>query len=263
MIGSEAAAWRLLKDISDEYQAVLGEKLVGVYAHGSLVFGCFHWAVSDIDFLVVVEEEPTAYQKEQLIRALLERTVEAPQKGFEMSVVCQEHLNPFAYPTPFCLHFSNTHLEACRKDLSGYCRRMRGTDRDLAAHCMVTHGKGRAVAGKPISDVFGEVPREAYLDSIRMDVEDARNEMQTNPVYMALNLCRVLAAVRDDLVLSKKEGGEWACSHIDNQWLGLIGKAIDAYSNGVAFEANADQKCGFAEYMLDEIAGFDVKRSNP
>ena len=49
--GSRALA--LLDTVAGRYEEILGKNLVGIYAHGSLAFGCFSWERSDIDFLVV------------------------------------------------------------------------------------------------------------------------------------------------------------------------------------------------------------------
>lgn len=81
---------------------------------------------------------------------------------------------------------------------------MHGTDPDLAAHFTVIRSVGRALWGKPISAVFGDVPREAYLRSILADVSGAENDVAS--VYIVLNLCRVLAYAQDGMVLSKAAG---------------------------------------------------------
>ena len=246
-------ARKLLDDIAGQYGQLLGTNLIGVYEHGSLSFGCFTWKVSDIDFLVVVRREPGQQEKEEMIRLLMDRLPDAPEKGFEMSVICGRHLRPFVYPTPFSLHYSNAHLEACRADISGYCRSMNGEDKDLAAHCMVTKEKGRRVRGAEIDEVFGEVPRKDYLDSILGDVENACGEIEENPVYVSLNLCRVLAAIEEDAVLSKDEGGRWGLQRLDDQWKGFIHKALNAYSGGAAMKTDPDEARRFAGHMLERI----------
>lgn len=248
-----ADARALLDEVAAEYREILKENLVGIYEHGSLSFGCFSWAVSDIDFLAVVRRELRQDEKEVLIRALLKRREYAPQKGFEMSVVLSEHLKPFVYPTPFELHYSESHLNAVREDLSAYCARMHGCDRDLAAHCTVTRAKGRTVIGEAIERVFGEVPREDYIDSIRFDVENAEKDILENPVYAALNLCRVLAAAKEGLILSKQEGGEWGCEKLDGRWKKLLQGALSAYSGADGLRMNGAEAREFAEYMLGEI----------
>lgn len=194
----------LLHRIKITYQSILNEKLVGIYIHGSIAFGCFRWDVSDIDFLVVVKEKLNQEEKEALISELLALDNECPPKGFEMSVICQDACGCFQYPTPFELHFSNAHKEFALQDLAQYCRRMQGTDKDLAAHCMVIRKVGITLCGKKISEVFGEVSKEAYIDSICADIQDARTDIIENPVYIILNLCRVLAFKRDGYVLSSR-----------------------------------------------------------
>ena len=243
----------LLQETAGEFQKILKENLVGIYEHGSLSFGCFRWEASDIDFLAVVRRPLTLAEKEGMICTLLERRERAPDKGFEMSVVLQEHLKPFVYPTPFELHYSEGHLESVRKDLAGYCAGMQGTDRDLAAHCTVVRAKGRTVVGEKIGDVFGEVPRSAYLDSILFDVESAEEEILENPVYTALNLCRVLAAAKENLVLSKAEGGRWGMNMPDGRWREFVRSALSAYENGTVFQPEAEAARQFARTMLAEI----------
>ena len=227
-----AEAWELLRTIAREYHAVLGDALTGVYAHGSMAFGCYNPSESDMDFLVVVEREPTDVQKQHLLEILLYLDEFAPAKGFEMSVVLAADCAAPVHPVPFCLHFSNAHKEACRKDMPAYIQRMKGTDPDLAAHFTVTRAVGKAVWGKPVEEVFAPVPREAYLDSIRADVAEAVEDVAANPVYVILNLCRVLAAIRDGAVLSKAQGGAWGLENLPPEHHGVIRAALEAYETG-------------------------------
>lgn len=244
----------LLYETAEEYREVLGENLVGIYEHGSLSFGCFRWKVSDIDFLAVVKRPLSQEEKERLIRILLQKADRAPEKGFEMSVLPEGGVKPFVYPTPFELHYSEYHRERAVKDLTEYVRSMNGTDRDLAAHCTVTLAKGRTVLGEEIDKVFGEVPWEAYLDSIRYDIENAAEDILENPVYMTLNLCRVLAAVRERLVLSKEEGGCWALKELDSRCHATVSGALSAYARDERFLPDAAALKDFADGMLAEIA---------
>ncbi|MBQ8834642.1 MAG: DUF4111 domain-containing protein [Oscillospiraceae bacterium] len=242
----------LLARIKESYATILGPKLTGIYVHGSLAFGCFRWEVSDIDFLAVVTEPLTQAEKERLISSLLELDIYAPPKGFEMSVVLEAVCNPFVYPTPFELHFSNAHKARCRENLSEYCRTMNGTDKDLAAHVTVIRHVGRTLLGKPIEEVFAEIPKAAYWDSIRGDVQEAEEEIAEQPVYYILNLCRVLAFLKDGLVLSKSQGGQWGMEHCP-EYRELIGNALTAYEGTTAFRAEETALRDFAVTMLEEI----------
>ena len=90
----------LLLAIKTRFQTVLGKTLTGIYIHGSLAFGCFHWERSDIDFLVVVKEPMSQTEKEALLCELLILDKNAPPKGLEMSVLLERDCRIFCYPTP-------------------------------------------------------------------------------------------------------------------------------------------------------------------
>lgn len=242
----------LLQEICSAYRAVLGGKLDGFYVHGSLAFGCFTWATGDLDFIACVNAPLTQPEKEALVRLLLDRTPDAPPKGFEMSVVLTEHCRHFIHPTPFELHFSNAHKARAEADLAAYCREMHGTDPDLAAHFTVLHHVGLTLYGPPVREVFGEVPRGAYLDSILQDVADAAEAIAANPVYCTLNLCRVLAYLREGCVLSKEQGGQWGLAHLPEGYHPLLRDALDSYRTGAAFTETA-LLTEFARAQLTEI----------
>ena len=103
-------AEELLVRIQTEMAAILRQNLAGVYLHGSLAFGCFHPAVSDIDFIVVVREPLVHEVKKELLQAVLKLDAFAPAKGLEMSVVLSDHCRHFVYPTPYEFHYSRWFL---------------------------------------------------------------------------------------------------------------------------------------------------------
>lgn len=188
---------RLLHEIRRTHMEILGENLVGLYLHGSIAFGCFNPQKSDVDYIAAVRESLAPDTRLRLLEAIYRLNREAPAKGLEMSAVLLQYCRDFVYPTPFELHFSNAHRSAYARDPSGFAAAMRGTDPDLAAHFTVLRHKGIALCGPPVSSIFGAVPWENYLDSICADIADAETAVQSDPVYVLLNLCRVLAAVRE------------------------------------------------------------------
>lgn len=52
------------------------------------------------------------------------------------------------------------------------------------------------------------------------EMQDMQRKLQDK---LILNLARVLAYLKDGLVLSKKEGGEWGINHIPEMYHGLMG----------------------------------------
>lgn len=245
----------ILQVIKKKYNAILQEKLVGIYVHGSIAFGCFNWDKSDIDFLVVVNKQLTQNEKEVLISELLSLDEECPAKGLEMSVVLADVCKPFVYPTPFELHFSNFHKERAKADLAEYCKNMNGVDKDLAAHMMVIHAVGITLCGQVIEDVFAPVPKTDYIDSIYNDIACAEEDILEDSVYAILNLCRVLAYLRDDRVLSKSQGGEWGLRYLSPKYHPTIRNAMETYEGLGDFTEKAMLQ-EFAKDMLENIRGY-------
>ena len=79
---------------------------------------------------------------------------------------------------------------------------------------------------------FADVPVQDYIDSIWNDIAEAEEEITDNPMYIILNLARVLAYIKDGLVLSKKEGGEWALNNVHEIYHILIQVCLDRICRG-------------------------------
>lgn len=243
----------LLDRIAGAYREILGEKLTGLYVHGSAAFGCFRWEGSDVDFLAVVREKLTMEEKEKLLSWILSVQQDCPPKGLEMSVVEERFCRAFVYPTPYLFHFSYAHLERCRRDPAEFCAGMHGTDPDLAAHFTVTRAVGHTLYGPPAAELFAPVPEKDYLDSLLYDVQNMEEEITDTPVYCILNLCRVLAFCREGAVLSKADGGTWGLAHLEPVWHDIIRQASDAYTKGTPVQAEPETLRRFAERCMREI----------
>lgn len=235
-------------------ERILKSKLTGVYLHGSAAMGCFQPKKSDLDFLVVVREPMTDREKRAYMDMVVRLSEEGPAKGIEMSVVTRDVCNPFVYPTPFLLHWSAMHAEWYRRDPEDYIRKMNGTDRDLAAHFTVIRNRGRCLYGLPVREAFGEVPEKDYLDSIRNDVSGAEEAIAGNPMYMILNLARVLAYLKEKTILSKREGGEWGLNHLPEEYSPLLHAALQEYTDGADVRYDPEEAGRYAAYMLERIA---------
>ncbi|MBQ6551243.1 MAG: DUF4111 domain-containing protein [Lachnospiraceae bacterium] len=249
----------LLNRFTEGARSLLGENLSGIYLHGSAVMGCFNPAKSDLDLIVVVRKPVPDDVKRAFMDLVLALDAEAPAKGIKMSVVTQDVCDPFVYPTPFDLHYSRGHTAWYLRDPEEYIEKMKGTDKDLAAHFTVIRGRGKCLYGFPIGDVFGEVPERDYLDSIWNDICGAEEDIAEDTMYLTLNLTRVLAYLREKTVLSKKEGGEWGLSQLSEEYHPLISAALREYETGEQPEYDLELAKTYASYMLREIQdGFTI-----
>jgi len=244
----------LLHKFVSSSKEILGYNLTGIYLHGSAVMGCFNPEKSDLDLIVVVKDEIPEDEKRRFMDIVVELNKQAPAKGLELSIVREEVCNPFVYPTPFELHFSVAHLNWYQSNPQDYIEKMKGTDRDLAAHFTIIYHRGQVLYGKEISEVFAPVPKEDYLDSIWGDIENAPEEIAENPMYLTLNLCRVLAYKKEGLIVSKQEGGEWGLKNVDGPaFRALIEAALKEYQSNEAMVFGEAAAKEFAEVTIREI----------
>lgn len=219
------------------FVSLLGPNLVGIYLHGSLATGCFNPQCSDIDLLVIVRDSMPVSTKRVLASWLLTELVNpAP---IELSVLTQDQLSPWQYPTPFEFHISSDWRERFLTVLAGDGWPLwvdeTARDADLAAHITVTHARGVCLYGPAITAVFPVVPALDHLASILADVLDPHcglGEDMPFPVYAILNACRTYAYLQSGAVLSKAEGGAWALTMLPSLHHALIRAALDAYANG-------------------------------
>lgn len=247
--------YKVTTQFTEQAREILGDNLTGIYLHGSAVMGCYNPEKSDIDLIVVVEDSLSDGVKRKFMDMVLSLNEEGPAKGIEMSIVRKADCNPFIYPTPFELHFSAMHIDWYKSNPEDYVTKMKGTDADLAAHFTIIKKRGKCLYGAPIDEVFAEVPKADYIDSIWNDIAEAEDEIADNPMYLILNLARVLAYLQDSLVLSKKEGGEWALKNIPGMYHDLIKAALSEYADAADISYDMNLAKEYAGYMVGKIAG--------
>ena len=236
------------------FQEVLGDKLTGVYLHGSLAAGAFSRAKSDIDLLVVVESSLREEERRRLARLLTSLSERRPiPEDIEMSVILEDDARTFRHPLPFEFHNSAAELAAVLSGMpmpSGARR-----DRDLAAHCTVTRAKGVTLVGKAIREVFGPVPHEDYLDAILDDVDGILegDNITEDPYYGVLNVCRVFQVLEEGegSVPTKSEGGAWALAHLPAEYAPVIRSALAPYEcDDTSPRQDRDRLLAFRDYAL-------------
>ncbi|MED5017370.1 DUF4111 domain-containing protein [Paenibacillus chibensis] len=245
----------VLDRVTDLLKNELAGSLVGVYLHGSMAMGCFNPLHSDVDILVLVKEK----QSEKTYREMAIQLIQLEQelkmaKGFELSVVLVTYAANFIYPTPFEFHYSAYHKEKYLADKNYYCGG--DVDPDLAAHFVVTYDRGVVLFGQPIKEAFQPIDRRFYIDSIKADIDGALEEITDNPVYYVLNLSRVLLYVRESVISSKKEAGEWAVAlpEIPARYKPIIAKCLAKYEDGSeSLHLDEQLLLDYRDYMMKEV----------
>lgn len=235
------------------FQNKLSNSLVGIYLHGSMAMGCFNPNLSDIDLLVIVKDKSSVNTYKSIAKELILIEDELQTaKGFELSVVLEAHILDFIYPTPFEFHYSAFHKEKYKTDNNYFCGGF--NDSDLAAHFVVTYHRGVVLCGKPIKEVFRPVSKQIFIDSIKNDLYDALEGIFDNPVYYVLNICRALHFLKESVISSKREGGEWAVTNVPIEYVDVVTQCLSKYDSKInELRLNEQQLIRFARYMLNEI----------
>lgn len=215
---------RAARTLADDLGLAADGSLVGVCVHGSAVLGDFIPGSSDLDVLVVVEDDVTD--------ALLERITDAlasdrpmPASGLEASVVGRSAAVSPAPPWPFFVHV--TTAPGSGKVVSG--RNQRG-DQDLILHYAVARERGWSATAPPPAELFGALPTSIVLEQIADELRWAASNASAS--YAVLNACRALRFSLERRICSKSEGGEWALARgIEPS---LVAQALAARAKGTS-----------------------------
>jgi len=248
----------ILDKINHSYSDFFGKDLVGIYVHGSLAMGCFNPQSSDIDFLIVVKRSLTLSEKQLLTKSTLRLVADTSEK-LEFSVVTADQLENFTYPTPFEFHYSDSWKQKYIDQTIDL--EITKCDTDLAAHFVITKKCGFVLTGRPIQELFPEIPHKYYLDSIKKDADWSYDNVLKGPNegtckiphYAVLNFCRVLAFMRESLITSKREGGEWGLLNLPAHYHPIIQEALNEY-----IKYNSSKNV--ASKLLKEYTEYCMKR---
>lgn len=242
-------------DLVAIFEDELSDNLVGIYMHGSLAMGCYYRPKSDLDVIVVVQNQLGADIAKKTGIAIAKQADKRPTTGnVELSIITADTARSIPVPVPFELHYSTEWHE---KTLSGDIDYDSSkTDIDLLSHLMYVRQRGVILAGKQIQEVFGKYNWQYFMDAVIDDFEwilEKENILDT-PFYGVLNICRVLQLIGENsrTVHSKEEGGEWGLNNLPPEFHSLIQKALDVYRSSDDI-SEAQRRTGGLAWNKDEL----------
>jgi hypothetical protein len=196
------AAVQVLDDLRDAWSAALGERLLGLYVHGSLVNGDFAPERSDLDVLAVLAADPDGELLKLLAGLHADLDRRHPRWAGRIEV---EYVSVAALPAP------DGHLIA---------RISPGETLHLlpaTTHRRVTwgsvHDSGRALLGPPASELLPAVDPELIRAALLDHVRDWPTwvEQMTAPgaqAYSVLTMCRAVQELLHGRRLSKRRAAD-------------------------------------------------------
>jgi len=213
-----------------QVQAILGEHFRGMYLSGSLALGDFSPHRSDIDFVVVTDENPD---------------------GKVLSALQAMHIRFNASDSPWATEVEAAYIpeNALRRYDPAHARHPhieRGAtetldvqqfDSDWIIQRFILREHGVAVAGPDprtlIDPVLPQDLRQAVITLMNnwwgpMRDEASRLELHAigYQAYAVLTMCRILYTLEMGVVVSKPVAARWAQEILGGRWTGLIERAL-------------------------------------
>jgi streptomycin 3"-adenylyltransferase len=177
--------------------------LRGAYLHGSAALGGWVAERSDVDILLVADDEMDSGRVRAVGELLVAEDAGCSGSGLEVSLVTVDAAARPRPPHAFLLHGSRG-ADGLRlvygTEVSG--------DPDLIMHYVVCRAAGISLYGPPAGELVGPVGRGAVLRYLAAEL-DWGVEHGTES-YVVLNACRALEFFDGGRVISKVAGGEAA-----------------------------------------------------
>jgi Aminoglycoside adenylyltransferase, C-terminal domain len=224
--------------------AILGERLLGVYAGGSFGLRDFDPARSDLDVFAVCRGTVTAEEKRAIVAALRHESLPCPARGLEFVLYPETTARVPSGEAGFVLNLNTGARMAFRVDEKPGTIERHWFPLDRA----IVRASGVALLGPPPEDVFAPIPRSMLLPVIQEALEWHLLPGGSGDDDTVLNACRSLRWLREDVWSSKSEGGAWALEHVDDR--GLVAAALA--SGGRNAGLGRDRVTRFVEGVIAE-----------
>lgn len=248
-----------IDDVCDIWLKYLGDSVLGIYIHGSLVLNCFNEENSDIDILIVTNRKISRDKRLKIANEII--LIDQQPCPLEMSAIWINDLSPWKHPTPCQFHYSDYWTGTYKKLIESeteahFILDDNFEDTDIASHIHVTNQSGICLYGKSIHEIFPVVPVGDFWSSISNDV-DGYDFNAYKPKYFVSNILilgRILSYKKLNRVLSKYEGALWTLSYVPLKYNYIINNALRVWYMGEdLIEYDKDDLENLRQYLINEI----------
>ncbi|HET7017361.1 MAG TPA: aminoglycoside adenylyltransferase domain-containing protein [Streptosporangiaceae bacterium] len=206
--------------LAEEIARCCSGALRGAYLHGSAALGGWVAERSDVDVLLVADDEIGEASVRAVGELLAAADADCPGAGLEVSLVTVDQAATPRAPYMFLLHVAREAADGMRvvygTEVSG--------DPDLIMGYVVCREAGITLYGAPARELVGPVARGVVLRYLASELEWGVEHGTES--YAVLNACRALEYLDGGRVVSKVAGGEAALARGSGP-AGLIGRALE------------------------------------
>lgn len=244
---------QLLDELVAEVRAALGEKLVGLYLAGSLVYGDFDVDHSDIDLLAATTADIDSADFDALQKvhhALINRH---PRWSDRIEI----------------LYMSLAGLKTFRSERSqiavispGEPFNIKDAGREWLMNWYMMREQGRTLFGPPPESIIAPISMDEFIQSVREHAQAWRGwidgvSYRKSQAYAILTMCRTLYSLSTGKQGSKKQAAQWAAQELP-EWSALINSALEWRTaqdeSGVDHAATLPETRQFVEFISGRVA---------
>ena len=226
---------------------VLGSRVVGMYLYGSLAYGDFALERSDIDFVIVTNDEVTGEAVPALEAMHARQTASGTvwAKRLEGSYISQPALRRYEPTDGMRAHINR----------GNFYLGHHGSEWIIHRH--VLREQGVVVAGPCPAGLIDPMPDTELRRSVLGILREWWEPIVQNPVrlrsgeyqaYAIMTMCRALYTLRHGVVATKPVSARWARGELGEEWAPLIDSAL-AWRHNMPLD-RMSETLDFMRFML-------------
>ena len=195
-------------------EAVLGPAVLGAALTGSAVEGTLR-AGSDLDILVVSARSSSVEERRRLIAGLLpmsgRRAAAGPARSIELTIVVQSAVRPWRYPPSLDFQYGDWwRAEFEGGDVAPWD----DPNPDLAVLLTAALHRSRRLAGRPVTELLGPVPRDDLVRATVDGIPGLLADLQDDTRNVILTLARIWVTVATGEIRSKDAAAAWVLDRL-------------------------------------------------
>jgi hypothetical protein len=242
----------LLDDLLARLQTVLGQRLVGVYLYGSLVWGDFDPRSSDIDLVVATSpaiDDQIFGGLDQIQREIVEKYPHWAGR-IEIAYVSTDALQTFKRRPSTIAVIS-----------PGEPFHFKETDPGWLMNWYMVQEQGRTLFGPAPTALIDPISQQEFIQTVKQHalrwgewVQESHNP--PSQAYANLTMCRALYTCAHGVQVSKRKAAEWAAQQLPER-SGLIHNALEWRAawrdDDVDHAATFPEAVRFVQFMIERI----------
>ncbi len=242
----------LLDTLLSQIQAVLHQKLVGVYLYGSLVWGDFDYDISDIDLLVATSSDIDDNEFSDLQRMHQDFVDQYKRWNDRIEI---------AYLSVAALQTFKSQPSKIAVISPGEPFHIKDAGKDWLINWYMVQEKGRTLFGPGPNTLIDPISKAEFIHAVQVQAKDWGDwiyhaHTRKGQAYAILTMCRALYAYRHGEQLSKRQAAVWAQIELP-QWSALIGNALlwraAPHDETVDHAATFPETLRFVQFIIDQI----------